>query len=478
MIEAYILIELSSGSKYKYVRDIVNDTNGENEKFYSYIGPGYQEVGLKRKHGAMDSGLSPDETYYFKVNIDAGGEVEYSITPKLETVGFVSFHQIINLINNEILADGVKCKLVPRTGDLRFSSLGLVAALETTEVICPADSSRSLSGKYWTLNNANNVIAYYVWYFIPAKSEVTNLVFTNDSGNNNDNYGGFYVDLYVGAALHRFWWDVGDSDTPPSDGGGTLHEIDIINTDIAAAVAEKTSIIINTVTGLSENWTAGDNFDVTHAAGDITDGSDNCIVLATSITTQGADESADPAPGGTGIKITIAEDEVADDVASNTKDKIDLLSDFDASALTDTVTITNTKTGPTTDAANVNAGVSVNVTQQGITTSITLAAGTTGTNLFSSLNDWVAFDTAIPGDQYLDQLSVGKIKKDFTDLTANYSTASTFKDLLGFPESVGTITVLKRKNYENEINNETLVFIQIPCGEIVAINIIESVVSE
>lgn len=100
MIKAHILIELSSGAKYKYVRNKVNDSNGVSEEYYQYKGAGYQEVGLTPIFsGSSNTGLVPGETYYFKVNVDAGGVVEYNITPVEDVEGKVNFSELIKKMN-------------------------------------------------------------------------------------------------------------------------------------------------------------------------------------------------------------------------------------------------------------------------------------------------------------------------------------------------------------------------------------------
>lgn len=76
--------------------------------------------------------------------------------------------------------------------------------------------------------------------------------------------------------------------------------------------------------------------------------------------------STDPAPAGlTGVEVAISENDVADDVATAVAAALDALSAFGAAAVTDTVTVTNAANGVTTDAADVDAGVTINVTQQG-----------------------------------------------------------------------------------------------------------------
>jgi len=117
--------------------------------------------------------------------------------------------------------------------------------------------------------------------------EVTTLTFTDDSGNTNDNYGGYYADLYVGHDIHRFWWDVADGDAAPAD-PGTLHEIDIATDDDEDAVAAATSAVIHAVSGLSSDYSSGASFNVTHELGAEGNASENTSVMTVTILVEGA----------------------------------------------------------------------------------------------------------------------------------------------------------------------------------------------
>jgi hypothetical protein len=67
----------------------------------------------------------------------------------------------------------------------------------------------------------------------------------------------------------------------------------------------------------------------------------------------------------TGIKVDVASADTATQVAAKAAAIINNETDFSAFSVGDTITITNTANGVTTDAADVDAGVTVTVTQQG-----------------------------------------------------------------------------------------------------------------
>lgn len=81
-----------------------------------------------------------------------------------------------------------------------------------------------------------------------------------------------------------------------------------------------------------------------------------------------------------GIRVDVLTTDTADNVATKTANAIANINDFNTIANTDFVEVTNVKVGTTTDAIDVDAGVSILVTQQGTTllpeiTKITCLAG-------------------------------------------------------------------------------------------------------
>lgn len=81
--------------------------------------------------------------------------------------------------------------------------------------------------------------------------------------------------------------------------------------------------------------------------------------------------SSDPAPGGVGIEVRIRENDSAAEVAETTAEVLTTYPDFNAISASNVVTITNLGDGNVADAANATAGITVNVTQQGVDPSFT-----------------------------------------------------------------------------------------------------------
>lgn len=82
--------------------------------------------------------------------------------------------------------------------------------------------------------------------------------------------------------------------------------------------------------------------------------------------TDGANAQSDPSTAGTGIKVDVLLADTATDVATKTAAAIDLLGDFDAISLNLVTTVTNTASGPTTDAADVDTGFTISVILNGL----------------------------------------------------------------------------------------------------------------
>lgn len=115
--------------------------------WYEYLpesfAAGYQECGLSGKQLPTASGLAATTQYYFKVNVDGGGAVEYDIT----TAADVTLDAVIDLMNDEV-SDYALFSLVG--GDLRCTSntWGGASAIALTAGTTGTDLFATLTG--WT----------------------------------------------------------------------------------------------------------------------------------------------------------------------------------------------------------------------------------------------------------------------------------------------------------------------------------------
>ncbi len=142
MIQAYITIGLKSGMKVQYVRDVVNDSKGQGGRLYKYNGPAHQDLNLENRKIVPKEVIVPDTNYYFKLNVNNTGLVEYFISfPKRDEPTLHNKNEIINFsyndyatydsivfkLNQETKHRGVLWSLTPR-GDIRCQNTSKDAA--------------------------------------------------------------------------------------------------------------------------------------------------------------------------------------------------------------------------------------------------------------------------------------------------------------------------------------------------------------
>ena len=130
----------------------------------------------------------------------------------------------------------------------------------------------------------------------------------------------------------------------------------------------------------------------------------------------GGSGATDPAPGGTGIKVSVATDAAHSVVASAVSTALALKDDFSTGVSTATITVTNAVRGSVTDAADVNAGFTITTPTAGTGTknsnydypenklswfingenlAITTTKGTDSSSIHSKLGDLKAIDESV-----------------------------------------------------------------------------------
>lgn len=237
---------------------------------------------------------------------------------------------------------------------------------EITQITCPADTQGSLSGKYWLLNSPND--SYYVWYNIEAHAEKTNIV-TRDA---TESFGKYWL-LQAPEGAFYVWYDnstftYADPNLPQRTGirvqltaGWTDQQVatqlaSVLDARLEFAATAST----NTVT--ITNATAGSVTDVADGPGD--------AISTITVQEQGTNASVDPkVVGRTGIRVDLTYSDTNTSVATKTSSAIALKSDFTTGVGSNIVTVTNVYKGAIDDAIDGTAGITVNVTQQGVTPS-------------------------------------------------------------------------------------------------------------
>jgi hypothetical protein len=313
---------------------------------------------------------------------------------------------------------------------------------EVTEITAVADVARSLSGKYFTI--ASPTIGYYVWYNtgVNANQVVEILCVADVAGSLNSKY--FTIDTTT--TSYYVWFDVNGNGVDPTVAGKTGIEINLAtgatNAQVATAVKNALdaldyfSATINTATVTVTNAVMGY---VTNAAGAGNSG------FTVTTTTTGNLASTDPAVAGkTGIKVDIIPGETNVNVALKTQLILDAMTTiFDVTVLNEVFTITNHVVGTATNATAGDSGFSINITTQGANVGVDPAvANRTGIEVDISPNDSaiaVALATKLILDAMTTIFDVTVLNEVFTvtnhsDGTATDATAGNS----GFAVSVGT----------------------------------------
>ena len=259
------------------------------------------------------------------------------------------------------------------------ASIGSMPAVaEVTDLTIPDDVDGSLGGTHFTLNSAGDATNYYVWFNHSGRAEAVSLDFTGVTGGTlpTGAVAAAFFDIDSTTGGYRVWFDDG-STTAPAAGGRTLVPVSFTGGDtdtvIAASVdaalggADADFIPLSAAAAVVSGSLA--------SVGDVTDPVDGGVSTGATIasTVQGVAAAVDPAPGGTGISVAYAIGEAGSEIDNPTSLAIsgaggDFTSEsgtFTPGGSLGSVTVTNTATGSTTDAADVDSGVSVSVATQG-----------------------------------------------------------------------------------------------------------------
>jgi len=226
-------------------------------------------------------------------------------------------------------------------------------------------------------NDANTVIASAINTQINLLGDVSSSVLGAVITITNDDIGAVADAVDVDSGFSTNVTQQGISSAPatystdPAVVGKTGIQINIAEDDSADAVASATQTVLDGMAQFDAgvvNNTVTITATTSGATADATAGNSG---FAVSTTQQGSDYiaptySTDPAPASkTGIKVVIAEDDIAADVAEATRTAIDLLGSFSATRSNSTITIIDATTGPVTDAVDIDTGFAISVTQQG-----------------------------------------------------------------------------------------------------------------
>lgn len=205
-----------------------------------------------------------------------------------------------------------------------------------TDVVYTTGSTLDASAAYAIIDTLDSDIAVIVsnqasphagWACAPFQNTLDGTYFTI-----NDPTTSYYV-----------WFDLDNTSTDPAP-GGTGIEINVTSADSAATVASTLQTAMDGETDFSAS-VSSELVTITNAnAGNVTDAADVDSQSPVFVSSQGTN-ATDPAPGGTGIQIDIDPGASANTIASALQSDINSETDFSATVLTDTVTVTNANAG-------------------------------------------------------------------------------------------------------------------------------------
>jgi hypothetical protein len=270
--------------------------------------------------------------------------------------------------------NGTTPKVVSSNTDSANTYSFVTGRAQSSSVICVGDSSNSLSGKYFLINNANDHTGYYVWYKTsgavaadPAVSGRTGIEVYIATGETASN-----VARKTANTLSRYIFDFVASSS------STTCSVTNVDDGYTTASSAGTSgfTVSTTVSGRGERYTRETTQCIFPAgSGFAASGTANYFKIYPPFERPPyyvwfkVGTSTDPAVTGyTGIEVDITIADTAAQVASSVSTAVGALTDvFSTSINSSTVTITNVDFGPATDtvASSMPGGYSASVTQQG-----------------------------------------------------------------------------------------------------------------
>jgi hypothetical protein len=347
-------------------------------------GIGYQELGLVGKAGGDATGLLAETTYYFKINIDGGGQTEENFVVDPDNTQFTEVLVLLNATTAgatwSLSSGDLRCTsdttaststiamAAGTSGTNFFASLTGFAALETAGGT--GYQELGLSGKAGsTLTGLDAEHTYYFKINVDGGgSSEKSIVVDPDNENFTE------VLVLLNAATTGATWTIEDGDLRcTSDTTASTSTIDIVagtsGTDFLASLTDFSAMEAAQGIGYQE-------FGLTGKTADSLTGLTTTLNFYFKVNVDGA--------GST--EYYISTDTTTDLTYGNV---ITLMNAKLVAGSKDAVfSIVDDKLRCTSGAASASSAIA-------------LAAGTTGTDLFASLTGWTAFEGAVAGAVYL-----------------------------------------------------------------------------
>jgi len=296
-----------------------------------------------------------------------GTDVVGTLMDKADTSAFTA-----NAVTDELTVTANFFDAVTLNNIVNLTTTGTLpkglALSELFEITCYGESTLA-GGEYF--NISDTLVNYYVWFTVGAINEITSILCTDATTF----AGGEYFTIDSTTTSYYLWFTKDSVGVDPAPGGTSIGPVDVVTGDSAIDVAGKIATALHAVGGAGVVFSASaggtNTVTCTHVVvGACTDATDGTSPVTTSVSAQGVDPTGiDPAPGGTPIPVALLAGETATQVATKVATAIHAVggagTTFSASPTGSLVEVEVVATGNCTDAADVDTGFDIVVTQQG-----------------------------------------------------------------------------------------------------------------
>ena len=278
------------------------------------------------------------------------------VTPKVVVVKFLSGDPLLIGTVFDSIGSGIYPFRLVDEGEsmtLRLETEGIV---ETSTIICQADSGGSLSGKYFDMEDVTGLVR--VWFDSGAGAgvaEETSITTVADSGDSLD---GKYFLIYDDVGSVEVWINTsGGSATAPGVGARAI-EVAITTGDADTVVATAVQTAVNADSKFSATVLGSVVTIVDASVGTRVDAADVDSGFTVLVTVPGVNASLEPTvtPPERALPVVFTEGATADALATLLAAALTADASYTATATTDTVTVVDNHTGVRVEAVDVDTG--------------------------------------------------------------------------------------------------------------------------
>lgn len=232
---------------------------------------------------------------------------------------------------------------------------------EVFTIVCDTRVNIPGSSSFSWQDSEGTPTTYYGYF---TKKEVVSIQCLDAASTTTGTY--FTItDSEAAPTSYYVWMDKngdGSTDDPSPAGGATGVACNISAATTADDIATIVAAALDALVGFGASATTNTVTVTMATKGDPTDAADVDTGYTVSVTEQGGE---DPTGTGTGVEFDISASATADDVGTVIATAIDALGGTGASNTTGTVTVTMATKGDPTDAADIDSGLTITVTEQG-----------------------------------------------------------------------------------------------------------------